>query len=316
MKLTSDLATAGDTGTAHQVAQSLTEFVNFHMAHTRRAREAALDRWRIRDSLRSAREDREVSGGQMHAKRPISSRDEADSAPVSPIFLAVLQAASRSAVAANGPLLNTLEYLVRSLLRPSSVADLGVTIVATAATLEEIDSVKKYAAAHRLLRICALHALEQRHLSNFKFVLDCVRRLAKGEEIVDRSRDLVSELTAFACRYDPDLALAGVNTLEKLYDDHSSADAESASGAGHFWQPGAASIAVGAQSVTVHLAEVVHRRGLASRVIAASADRDALDAYAVRSEVFGGFLGGQPRDALATFGEFLKKYENWLAAVA
>lgn len=316
LKLTSDLASTGDIGTAQQVAQSLTDFVNFHMAHTRRAREAAVDRWHVRESLRSTREERAVSGGQVHARRPTSTRDEADGAPVNPIFLAVLQAISRSAVVADGPSLNTFEYLVRTLLRPSGVADLGVTIVTSTLALEEIDSVKKAAAAHRLLRICALHALEQRHLNNFKFVLDCISRLAKGKEIVDRSRDLVSEITAFACRYDPDLALAGVATLEKLYGGDSVSDTESASGAGHFWQPGAASVAVGAQSVAVRLAEVMHRRGLTSKVIAASADRDTLDAYATRSDMFGGFLGGLPRDALATFGKFLERYENWLASVA
>lgn len=315
LKLTSDLADTGDTGTAEQVAQSLTEFVNFHMAHTRRAREAAVDRWRVREGLMSTRNERLVSGGQVHDKRPIRSRDEADSAPVNPIFLAVLQAASRFAVTADGPFLNTLEYLIRSILRPSSVADLGVTIVASALTLEEIDSVKKTAAAHRLLRTCALHALEQRHRSNFKFVLDSVSRLVKGKAAVNMSRDLVSELTAFACRYDPDIALAGVKTLEKLYDDHP-AGAESASGAGHFWQAGAASVAVGAQSVAVHLAEVMHRRDLTSWVIAASVNRNILDTYAVRSEMFGGFLGSQPRDALATFGGFLKRYETWLTAIA
>lgn len=316
LKLTSDLANSGDTGTAHQVAQSLTEFVNFHMAHARHAREAAVHRSRVRESLRATRDDRVVTGDQVHEKRTIRSRDEADSAPVSPIFLAVLQEASRAAVAANGPLLNTLEYLVRSLLRPSSVADLGVTIVASALTFEEIDSVKRSAAAHRLLRICALHALEDRHLSNFKFVLNCVSRIAKGKQIVNRSRDLVSELTAFACRYDPDLALAGVKTLEMLYDNHPEADVESASSAAHFWQPGAASIAVGAQSVAVHLADVMHRRSLTSWVIAAHVDRDILEAYAVRSKILGGFLGGQPMDALATYGEFLKRYENWRATAA
>lgn len=316
LKLAADLASTGDTGTAQQVAQSLTEFVNFHMAHTRRAREAAIERWRVRESLRSAREDGLELGAQAGTNPGRRSRDEADSVPVNPMFLAILQAAGRSGVAASGPYLTILEYVVRSLLRPSSSVDLGVTIVASAIADEDIDSATKSVAAHRLLRICALHTLERQHLSNFKFVLDVVVRLSSGKATVDRSRRLVSELTAFACRYDPALALAGVGMLEKLYDVHLDSATENNSGAGHFWSVGAASIAVGAQSVAVHVARVMHRRNLTSQVIAGYGDRDVLDAYAIRSEMFGGFLGDRPRDALATYGEFLQTYESWLAVGA
>lgn len=208
LKLTSDLASTGDSGTAHQVAQSLTEFVNFHMAHNRLSRTAAIERWRTRQSVRSSnRGERRMSGEPQRISRPRRSNDDAVAAPVSPVFLAVLQAVSRSAVGASGPFLNTLEYLVRSLLTPSTVADLGVTVVVSALMSEEIDSAKKSVAVLRLLRTCALQALEQRHRSNLSFVLDYLARPMKGGEVDSRSTELATELSAFACRYDPDLAV-------------------------------------------------------------------------------------------------------------
>jgi hypothetical protein len=315
LKLTSDLASTGDSGTAHQVAQSLTEFVNFHMAHNRRARAAAIARWQVRQSVRSNRDERRVSGGPKRISRPKLPRDGADSAPVSPVFLAVLQAVSRSAVSASGPFLKTLEYLVRSLLTPSAVADLGVTLVVSALMSEEIDSAKKAAAAQRLLRICALKALDQRHRSNLKFVLDFLTRPMKSGEIDSGSTELATELAAFACRYDVELAVLGVDTMERLFGARASQTA-TGSEAASYWLVGAAATAVGAQSVALHVAGVLRSRDLISWVIAASGVRDTVEAYAARSNILGGFLGERPMDALENYGQFLSRYERWVDAAA
>jgi hypothetical protein len=315
LKLTSDLASTGDSGTAHQVAQSLTEFVNFHMAHNRLSRAAAIARWQARQSVKSNRDEHRVSGEPRRISRPKRSRDEADTAPVSPVFLAVLQAVSRSAVGASGPFLNTLEYLVRTLLTPSTVGDLGVTVVVSALMSEEIDSARKSVAAHRLLRICALQALEQRHRSNLKFVLDCLARPMKEGEIGSRSTELATELAAFACRYDPDLAVLGANTMEKLFKSRTD-DVPMGSEAASYWLVGAAATAVGAHSVALHIAGVLRSRDLDSWVIAASDLRETLEFYAARSNILGGFLGERPMDALATYGQFLTRYKQWVDAAA
>ena len=309
-KLSADLVASGDLGTAHQVAQTLTKFVNYHMSWTRSRRKAELRRWESRERLKAKRNNVLSMRESVLLSAAQSARDDSRVAPINPLLRDVLQITIRSAVAASGPAVGVPEYVVRSLLAHSTHTELAVSMTTFAIPVDEVDSVTKLMSAIRILRLAGLQSLEQQELIAFKLILDRIVEMAAEETFVTHLYDVVCDLTAYACRYGSDLALAGCACLEKLLalpSSNGEGDAKTR-GAVQFWRVGAAALAVGAVSTAFHIARLVHQRNWAAYMVAASKNPDHLGVLASRSDLFGGYLGETPRDALATFGQLLEAY--------
>jgi hypothetical protein len=195
--------------------------------------------------------------------------------------------------------------------RSCGAGDLGVSIVVGTLSIERIDSAARLSAALRVLRLCGLQALDQRQQDNLQLLLSRSTKLAERAESVKDVAEFVCELTAYACRYGPKFALAGCKVLEQLCRSDPAPGAAALSGLGYFWQVGAAAVAVGATSTATYVADIAHRRDLAATIALISKETKYLDQYSLRSNLFGGYLGDRPRDALATYGEFLSRYVEW-----
>jgi hypothetical protein len=215
-KLSADLVVGNDVGTAHQVAQSLTAFVNYHMLCTRRSRQTQLYRWQIREYLMEKRSGTlEINSP---SSRPTPLRPRSDDTPTTVNFLLreVLEMATRTATVSSGPALNVPEYIVRSLLKSNMHEEHGVNVVTGTIGQCEIDSSAKLVGAIRMLRVAGLRALEQRQAISFNLLLDRVVALETNDASKVQLQSLVVDLAPYACRYGSNLAIAGCASLEKL----------------------------------------------------------------------------------------------------
>ena len=313
LRLASELVDSGDLGTAHQVAQSLTDFMNLHLGHVRRARRAAVRRSRLREHVRA---ESLRTPGMADTDHFSNSRATLDDmvAPINPILRDVLRETTRRAILTGGPAFAVHEYVLRSLLRSSSHADMAVSMATASLPVDEIDSAMKMDAAVRILRLTGLQALEHRDANSYRFVLRRARELAKREVEVSQVQDLVCDLASYACRYVPELANAACDTLKALVEPVADGERFNSQLVQSFWLVGGAALAVGAHSAALYAARILACTGAASTVVALSSSRDNLEALADRAKFFGSYLGDRPQDALAIFGKFLNRYQEWLAA--
>ena len=313
VKLTSDLVTSGDIGTAHQVAQSVADFVNAHMAHARTARRAALNRWALRESVKGGQTETAKPAIDSVGSNPTLSR-QASNPPIHALLRDVLGVATRAAVDTAGPGSNVFEYLIRTLLTPTDENEYAAAIVIASISGKNVDTDRKLEATREILRICGLHTLEHQNSTAWGLLLSEVERMAERVESDSQIREFVTDLTAYACRHNYRLALSGSTTLETILDAYPDREREKDAGADHFWLIGGAAVAVGASSLVLSMAELVRRRGYAPRIVTGSERHATLELFATRAQFSGGFLGDRPLDALAIFGQFVAKHGDWLEA--
>jgi hypothetical protein len=309
-KLSADLVSANDVGTGQQVAESLTAFVNYHMLCTRRSRRTRLRRWQIRQYVMTAKDSQLQINSPSSQIAPLRIRTDETLVPVNFLVRDVLDIATRTATTSSGPALDVPEYIVRSLLKSNTHQEHGVNVVTGTIGLCDIDSPTKLAGAIRILRVAGLRALEQRQAISLNLLLDCAVGLGTDSDSKRAVQNLVGDLAAYACRYGANFAFAGCTALESLLRSPTSPETGNldSSGLQQFWLIGAAALAVGCLSVAVRTAAICEREGWAPRIAEASQEYEILDSLALRAEQFGNFLGELPRDALATYGEFLENY--------
>jgi hypothetical protein len=307
-KLSSDLAAGNDIGTAHQVAQSLTAFVNYHVLCTRQSRQRQLRRWWLREYVRDRSSDRLDINSPSSMRAPFKVKSADTPTTVNFVLREILDIATRTAITASGPAFDVPEYIVRSLLRSNTHEEHGVNVVSATVGAYDIRSSAEVFGAVRILRVAGLRALEQRQAISFNLLLDRIVALRLDDDASRiQAQNLVVDLTGYACRYGSDLAISGCAALQQLHRSPPPADVGTldSRGAYDFWMVGGAALAVGALSVAVATAKVCEQQGWGARIADASKEYDVLDTLASRAELIGNYLGVLPRDALATFGRFL-----------
>jgi hypothetical protein len=301
-KLSTDLAASGDTGTAHAVAHSLTKLLKEHISAVRRARRNHLRRWMLREQVQEGAGS-DLPGYRGIAERSFAARSaqrDEDVAPVIPAVRDVVHSAIQFALERDLPLFNVAESIVRPVMNESGDADGTVSLVAAA--LSDADKISESGldSALALLQVAGHRAIELRSRTMTDFILGDLINLCKKDPLRGRAIETLSLLSAFASRHDTVLARRCCESLGKEL-----AEVGKFSAAMTLWRVGAAGVCAGALSVAVQAAHFIDQMELHDHIQQVNANSGLRGAEAIRADIFGGYLGSAPEDALNAFAMFL-----------
>lgn len=301
-QLALDLAKAGDTGTAHTVAQNVVRLVTEHTAATRVARAQMFRRQALRARVANPGGFRNTAQSSQAAVR---ERDT-ELVPVVPALRDSMRLAIRSRLNSREDLFDVPEALIVPLLSSSGEAEAGVKILAFAVPSSPEESTRS-SDITELLRIAGVRALELRDSSTFKQVIERLDTLAQHAATVSDAIAITSVLGATACRFDARLSrLAVDHAMAQIAADSTTADGRAAKRRMMaLWRVGAAGLACGTLSIAVYVARRLCEIGDQDRLATAASDEGLIAREATRSDIRGGYLGDQAMDALANFWTFL-----------
>jgi hypothetical protein len=163
--------------------------------------------------------------------------------------------------------------------------------------------------AAEMLRIAVLRALELNDSMAFEQVLGQLDKFSgagpgRGDEI-----DITAMLASTACRFDTRLAVRATDRaiaqIPVGQAGNAAADAQAAWRGTVLWRIGAAGLACGAMSIAVHAARRVFELHVQDTVRIMASKQELITGEAARSDIHGGYLGDQAKEALASFGTFL-----------
>jgi hypothetical protein len=305
-----DLADAGDIGTARTVAQHVARLVAEHTSAARRARRQTFRKQALKAR---ATDVGSLRNGVLSAQAEVRARDD-ELVPVIPALRDTLRIAVEGRLNSRKDQFNVPGIIIEQLLSSSGQAEAAVDMLISAVASAAPEAVAGPRTATELLRIAGLRALELRHPSAFRQVLDGLDRLAGDSAGNSAAIDIASVLAATACRFDVRLSKRAIDwALARL--DCTPADTTTSSAlitwskVGVLWRAGSAGIACGAMSVAVYSARTVFELRAQDSLATMASKRGMITREAVRSNLLSGYLGDQPEDALVNFGTFAKDLE-------
>ena len=301
-----DLEDAGDIGTARTVAQSVVRLVTEHVAAAREARTQMFRRQEQRAAAAAA----DLPGISQAGEASTRARDNSP-VPVAPALRDSLRIAVQGRFEGSRSLLNIPAVVTRQLLSGSGRAESAVIIVTFSVPDEARESAPGSRGAAEMLRIAGLRALELNDSMAFEQVLGQLDKFSgagpgRGDEI-----DITAMLASTACRFDTLLAVRATDRaiaqIPAGQAGNAAADAQAAWLRGTvLWRTGAAGLACGAMSVAVHAARKAFELQVQDTVRTLASKQELITGETARSDIRGGYLGDQAKEALASFGTFLR----------
>lgn len=301
-----DLANAGDIGTSRTVAQNVVRLVTEHTAAARRARTQMFRQQEMRVRAAEGGLCRAVQAAQVGVR----ARDTSI-VPVVPALRDSMRIAVRGRLESRKDLFNVPGAIIEQLLSSSGQADAALSMMIFSVPAEASESAAGSSIAAELLRIAGVRALELRDSTTFEQVLDQLgKHSSNGTEIWDAA-EVTGMLAATACRFDVRLAKRAIDrSIAQIavspVDETGAAALAARRRLIVLWRAGAAGLACGAISVTVHAANKLLECHMQDALDTLATDRGLIAWEAARSNLHSGYLGDHAKDALANFGTFLK----------
>lgn len=303
--LATELVEKNDFGTAERVLHNLVRMLAAHVSAASVARRRELQRWEQREDV--LRKSLERSGessfrNSSRSARASSASDDRDVAPVVPAVRDLVKLGTRAALNSEAGTFDLTDILIVPVLRMSGQADSAISMVAfSIPTL--LSSDRQVLRAGLLLRVASLRALELRARLQFDLVLDRLDDIERSlGETTTQVRDIASEISALACRFDVAMAADAFKHLAGYYAKMEEPNAIER--ARLYWRVGAAAVESGATSVAIDVAEALAADNLGEALAFLRQSEENLIKEASRADIFGGYLGDHSRDALANFATF------------
>jgi hypothetical protein len=300
-----DLEDAGDIGTARTVAQSVVRLVTEHVAAARRARTQMFRRQEQRAAAAAA----DLPGISQADEASARARDNSP-VPGAPALRDSLRIAVQGRFEGTRSLLNIPAIVTRQLLSGSGRAESAVTMATFSVPREARESALGSRRAAEMLRIAGLRALELNDSMAFGQVLGQLDKFSgdgtgRGDEI-----DITAMLASTACRFDTRLVVRATDRAIAQIPAGQAGNAAASAQAAWLqgtvlWRTGAAGLACGAMSVAVHAAHKAFELHVQDTVRTMASKQELITGEAARSDIHGGYLGDQAKEALASFGTFL-----------
>ncbi|HEX3957320.1 MAG TPA: hypothetical protein VHZ03_11900 [Trebonia sp.] len=300
-----DLEDAGDIGTARTVAQSVVRLVTEHVAAARKARTQMFRRQEQRAAAAAA----DLPGISQPDEANARVRDNSP-VPVTPALRDALRIAVRGRFEGSRSLLNVPAIVTRQLLSGSGRGESAVTMVTFSIPDEARESATSSRGAAEMLRIAGIRALELNDPMAFEQVLGQLDKFSAAGPGRRDEIDITAMLASTACRFDTRLAVRATDRaiaqIPAGQAGNATATVQEALLRGTvLWRTGAAGLACGAMSVAVHAARKAFELQIQDTVRTMASKQELITGEATRSDIHGGYLGDQAKEALARFGTFL-----------
>jgi hypothetical protein len=294
------LAEEGDSGTAHEVAQSAVRLVTGHVVETREARIKEFQQQMLRSQMIGI-------GGFRTAVQSTQAKMRArdnELVPVIPALRECLRIAVRKKLDSSGDLFEVHERIIQPLLSSCGEAEAAIEILTFAIPTDPKKTSAGSGPMTELLRYAGVRALELRSSNSFDRVIDQLDRLARNSDSTGDAVEVTSVLAATACRFDVRLATQAINRA--LIQIQANESESKAVGLRIYalWRVGAAGLTCGALSVAVHVARRLVEHGEQNVLISLASNEEMTAMEAFRSNLRDGYLGEQGIDALKGFGRF------------